>query len=392
MHPVLKRGALYWDQDLLPAACYAERLARIRSLIAEAGDDGWLLYGDVERYGHVAYVSNFLPRTRSALALIPGAGEPAILVNVGLRDVPAAKTLTFIDDVRPFGRLAPALAALIKDKGLAAARLGLIGIEELLSLGEWKEIETNLPQVRWHGRTRAVARMRESKDRFELAALRRAAAAVAAAFDRVPSLLRAGTSLRAVAAAVDREMRRAAAEDVRILVAAGPPCSRSLRPPDDGVPREGDPVMLYAAAEVQRYWAESARSYVLGRASLEQRALAERAGAALAAMRAAARPGALLSTIHRIAEKALDDTALCASANAYGFGHGIGLDLEEAPMIGTDGHQRLAENATLALRVVAHANGEGIAFGQVVVAHANGGEPLIDSPGLMEICPDGSGG
>ena len=71
MHPVLKRGGLYWDQELLPPACYAKRLARIKTLISESGDDAWLLYGDVERYGYVAYFSNFLPRTRSAMALVP---------------------------------------------------------------------------------------------------------------------------------------------------------------------------------------------------------------------------------------------------------------------------------------------------------------------------------
>ncbi len=39
MHPVLKRGGLFWDRELLPPACYAERLTRIRSPIAESGDD-----------------------------------------------------------------------------------------------------------------------------------------------------------------------------------------------------------------------------------------------------------------------------------------------------------------------------------------------------------------
>jgi methionyl aminopeptidase len=392
MHPVLKRGALFWDQELLPRACYVERFARVRSRIVESGDDAWLLYGDVERYGHVAYVSNFLPRTRSALALVAASGDPAMLVNVGLRDVPAAKTLTWIDDVRPFGALAPALRALILDKRLAKARLGLVGVEEQLSLGEWNEITAVLPQVQWQLRTAAAARLRESKDRFELAALRRAARAVANALDRVPHLLRAGLTARSLAAAVDRELRRAAAEDVRILIAVGPQCGLSLRPPDDRMLQEGDTIMLYAAAEVQRYWGEAACSYVLGRGSREQQALAERAAAALAAMRAAAVPGTRVSGIHAIGENVLDDAALCASAKAYGFGHGIGLDPEEAPMLGPRGDDCLVENATMALRVIGHSNGHGIALGQVIVVGANGDEPLLDAPGLTEVRPSGGGG
>src|SRR5258707_4591307 len=136
MHPVLKGGGPFWDRELLPPACYAERFARIKALIAESGDDAWLIYGDVESYGHIAYFSNFLPRTRSALALVPRTGDPAILLSVGQRDIPAAKTLTWIDDVRPFSKLAPQLRALITEKGLPTARIGLICIEGSLALAE----------------------------------------------------------------------------------------------------------------------------------------------------------------------------------------------------------------------------------------------------------------
>jgi Xaa-Pro aminopeptidase len=384
MHPVLKRGGLFWDQELLPPACYAERFARIRSLIAESGDDAWLLYGDVERYGHAAYFSNFLPRTRSALALAPRSGDPAILVSVGQRDIPAAKTLTWIDDLRPFSNLARQACALINEKGLSKARFGLVGIEESVSLKEWTDIAAGLPEAQWQTRSAAAMRLRQSKDRWELAALRRSALAVAGALDAVPRIARPGMTTRQLAAAVDRELRRAAAEDVRILIASGPQCALSLRPPGDHVLQNGDPVMLYAAAEVQRYWAEAARTFVLGRASAAQQALAARAAAALAAIRAAAVPGALVSGLHDRAEARLDDAALCASARAYGYGHGIGLDPEETPFVVPGSDERVVEGATLALRVIGHSAGQGIATGQVVIAGLNGGEPLIEAPGLIE--------
>jgi Xaa-Pro aminopeptidase len=217
-----------------------------------------------------------------------------------------------------------------------------------------------------------------------LAALRRSAAAVAAALDVVPAIIRPGMTTRQLAAAVDREVRRAAAEDVRVLIAGGAQCGSSLRPADDHVLQAGDCVMLYVAGEVQRYWAEGARTFVLGRASAAQQALAARADAALAAMRTAAVPGALVSDIHACAENRLDDAGLCASANAYGYGHGIGLDAEEAPFIVAGSDQRIVDGAALALRVIGHIEGQGIAVGQVVIATSNGGEALIDAPGLIE--------
>jgi Xaa-Pro aminopeptidase len=386
MHPVLKRGGLFWDRELLPEACYAERFARIRSLIADSGDDAWLIYGDVERYGHVAYFSNFLPRTRSALALVPSSGEPAILISVGQRDIPAAKTLTWIGDVRPFSKLGRQATALIADKGLANARFGLVGIDESMSLADWTEIKAALPKAQWRSRTAAAMQLRQSKDRWEEAAMRRTARAVAAGLDAVPPILRAGITMRQIGAAVDRVLRRAAAEDVRILIAGGTQCAVSMRPADDTVLQIGDPVMVYVAAEVQRYWAEGARTFVLGDGSPALQALAGRACAALAAMREAVRPGACVSYLRQRAEGLLDDTVRMSAA-AYGYGHGIGLDAEEAPFIEAADDQPLVDGATLALRVIAHGAGQGFAVGQVVRAGMSGAEPLLDAPGLIACRP-----
>jgi Xaa-Pro aminopeptidase len=190
MHPVLKRGGLFWDRELLPPQGYVERFGRIQAEIAACGDDAWLVYGDVERYGSLAYFSNFLPRTRSALALVPRSGDPVLLISVGLRDVPAAKTLTWVDDVRPFTRLPRTLVALIEEKGLQRARLGLASVEELMSVKEWTEISTALPDLRTVSRTRELARLRAGKDAAEREAVRRTARVVAGALDLAPRVLR----------------------------------------------------------------------------------------------------------------------------------------------------------------------------------------------------------
>jgi Xaa-Pro aminopeptidase len=384
MHPVLKRGALFWDHELLPPACYAQRYARIKALIAESGDDAWLIYGDVERYGHVAYFSNFLPRTRSALALVPHEGDPAILLSVGQRDIPAAKTLTWIDDVRPFSKLGTQACALITEKGLAHARFGLVGVEEQIALADWTDISTGLPDAQWQTRTEAVSRLRTSKDAWERAALRRSAAAVTSALDRVADVARPGTTTRAIAAAADRVLRREAAEDVRVLIAASAHGGLSLRPPDDRVLQAGDTIMIYVAGEVQRYWAEGAGTFSLGPVSPALRALAAAAAAALTAMRAAAVPGVPVSDILARANAALEDNELRASANAYGLGHGIGLDAEEAPFVVAGASERLVAGTTLALRVIGHSAGHGIALGQMIVVGAHGAEILVESLGPTE--------
>src|SRR5581483_7372807 len=113
LHTVLKRGGLVWVQDDVPPALFPPRLALVQEAIAAHGHDAWLVYGDAYRYGDLAYLSHFLPRVRGALLLVPRSGAPTLLVACGSRDIPAAKTLTWIDDVRPFTRLPGEAAKLV---------------------------------------------------------------------------------------------------------------------------------------------------------------------------------------------------------------------------------------------------------------------------------------
>ena len=58
--------------------------------------------------------------------------------------------------------------------------------------------------------------------------------------------------------------------------------------------------------------------------------------------------------------------ALANSANSYGLGHAIGLDARETPLVTTGDTSRLSANATLALRVIVHAGGRGVALAGTV--------------------------
>jgi Xaa-Pro aminopeptidase len=382
VHPVLKRGGLFWDRDLLPVQAFRERYARMQGAIAAAGDDAWLLYGDIERYGSVAYVSNFLPRTRSALALVPRQGEPVLLASVGLRDIPAAKALTWIEDVRPFTNLPKTLSELIVERGLASSRLGLVGLDESMPVTEWNGIEQALPEMSWQQRGDALLSLRQRKDGWELTAMQRAAASIESALDSVPQFLKPGVSMRAVAAEIDREIRRKAAEDVRILVASGEQVGSALRPPDDRVLQRGDIVMLYVSAEIQRYWAEGARTYVLGAPPPELLALAGKVSDALGAMRAKARTGVAVAQLFDAAAEKLD--GLSGAAAIYGFGHGIGLDADEAPVIAAGAGSKLLPDSTLGLHLIVHAGQFGIAIGQTIVARNDRCETLNDAAALVE--------
>lgn len=391
-HSVLKRGAFYWDQEAFPERVFRERLARVQAAVAASGHDAWLVYGDAQRYGDPAYLTHFLPRARGALLLVPREGEAAILVSVGSRDIPCVSILTWLKDVLPYTRLPGDAAKLVRERGLERGRIGLVGVEELLSLGEWEELQRLLPDVRWEPADDTLARLRVAKDAVELSALQRAAEIARAGLESAPAALVHGRSEHQGLAEIDRRMRAEGAEDTRLLIAAGPRVSDGLRPPDHRLLQPNDVVLLFVAVEWQRYWAEAGQTFTLEEPDATTRELAAAASGAVAAMTAAARPGVAAHSVSDAATACLQAAAPLlrgqdpAISAAYGLGHGIGLDPEEPPYLRAGDTTPLVEGATLALHVVLHgAVGRGALATATIRVGAGGAEPIGEPlPALVE--------
>ena len=373
LHTVLKHGGLFSDWDLLPRPMFEDRYARVQAAIAAAGDDAWLIYGDAQRYGDVDYVSHFVPRLRSVLVLVPKTGKPDILCSIGSRDVPASKILTWFEEMRPYTRLPGEAVKLVNDRSLGAARIGLVGTRVSLPIAEWNAIAAELPNVIWIDRDAEFAALRSTKDAAEDVALRRSADAVAAALREAGKALRPGRTVRAATAEIDRALRFAAAEDIRILIENG--AGNGLRPPDETLLTAGATVLLHVQAEIQRYWAQASKTFVLGTASDAQRALIERAEGALAAMQSAVRGGAKASAVAAAAKQALGDE-LFAAAQTYGLGSGIGLDSHEPPLIAIDSTETIPDNGAVSLHVVLHAGGYGAVAGNTILIRNGAAAPL----------------
>ena len=359
MHSVVKRGALYWDRDLSPASAFTNRIAAIQQRIAVHGDAAWLLVGDVIRHGPVVYATNFMPRVRSALAFIPAQGPPTLFANISLRDVPAARMITDVEDIRPFSRLPKDLSSFISERLPDGGVIGTCGVEDCLPANDWWAIEEALPLITWTPRDAELDAMRAAKDTFEVAAIQRSMSLADHALDAAPDLLRQGLSMRVVIAELDKQVRNQGAEDVRFLIATGVQTTQALRPVDDGAPKPGETVLIYCAVQNQRYWGEAAQTYAMGQASDAVKALHAKAVCALEGMAAHMRPGVRASEIAHIAGDLLQDDL--AAAASYGLGGGIGLDASEGFAISPQDDAIIAANATVALRVILHTRDGGVA-------------------------------
>ena len=388
LHPVLKRGGLFWDRALLPPALFEDRYKRIQAAIAAAGDDAWLVYGDAQRYGALAFATHYVTRLRSALVLIPRSGEPVLLAAVGSRDIPASKVLTWVEDMRPYNRLPASVVELVEERGLAAAKLGTVGFDVSMPIAEWDAIAEGLPKVKWQQRDAEFSTLRPARHLAERSGARRPGSVVERGLMVARHVLNAGITVRQATALIDREMRREAAEDVRILVATGDQIGVQLRPPDDRVLADGDVVLLFVAAEVQRYWAEAAQTLVLGNVPPGVRELVNKASRAVGAMETASRAGTPVRTIAEAARSVLGAGVLWDSACAYGLGHGIGLDIDLPPTIALDSTETLDREVILSLHVVLRDGPYGAIAGNTFLIHGRESSSLSGHPPLVEGVPN----
>jgi Xaa-Pro aminopeptidase len=109
-------------------------------------------------------------------------------------------------------------------------------------------------------------------------------------------------------------------------------------------------------------------------------------------MTAAIRPGAPASApadaaLQTIAQSGIPlSTQHSALSASYGLGHGIGLDLEEAPWLRPGETTPLPEGAVLALHVVLHGEaGRGALATGMVVVGPEGAESLLAPESLLSV-------
>lgn len=68
------------DEPVIPAAVYAARLTAARERMSSVCDV-WVVYGDREHAANLAYLTGYDPRFEEALLIVPGIGDPWLLVG-----------------------------------------------------------------------------------------------------------------------------------------------------------------------------------------------------------------------------------------------------------------------------------------------------------------------
>ncbi|MFI2608999.1 M24 family metallopeptidase [Kitasatospora sp. NPDC018619] len=336
------------------ADAYAGRRERVREHCSAAGADAAL----ITRAANVRYLTGCAPcgasllltRERALLALpddLPpdDSGEHLIAPDVARLPVAAGSDT--------------ALAAAV-----VAARAGVSGLaveEHDLTVSRHRAVGGLTEGARLVDLGPTVERLRVVKDEHEIADLRIAAEIADQALGELLESILVGRTERHLAMELERRMIDHGADRAAfpVSVGTGSHSGQAAHQPTDRRVEEGDFLTVVMGAQYRGYGVSTARTFVIGAApapwQVELHRLvfrAQRAG------REALGPGVEQCVPDRAARQVLE-AAGHTEASPHPVGHGIGLEIREAPRLGPADMGKLDSRVPVTVGPGVHLPGRG---------------------------------
>ena len=352
------------------------RCAAVSSAVAAHGLDAVVIVHPT----NVAYAAGFhaTPFERLIALVLTPAGEVRLVVPSLEEEAAAAvdgRLFVWEDADGPAAALTAGLA------GLPAN--AKIGIEhEFLSVARLGLLQSVLPHAEISDFGPALVELRVTKDADELALI----AAAAEVADHVVGEVAANAVRRGV---TESEASMACAQAIeaaggrvqgRPLVLAGPRAALPHGSPDATPFEAGGFVLCDFVFTVDGYWSDITRTFVIGEPDARQREMFDVVRAAQLAAVAAVAPGVTAAAIDRAARAVIEDAGF-GEYFVHRTGHGIGLDVHEAPYLNAANEEPLRAGMVVTIEPGVYIPGVGgVRIEDVVVVTEDGHDVLTHYP------------
>ncbi len=300
---------------------FKQRLSALRATVLRKNLDGYFVTNREDQF----YLTGFDGEDGAALIL----PRKVYLLTDGRFKQEAAEapwaTAIFRDGPMP-GALVPLL------KRHRVERLGYQ--PEAMHVATHTQLRRAIRPVRMVGVKNAVPDLRLRKDEDEIARIRKAVKVAEQAFKTVMKGIRPGMTERRIAADLRHEMVDLGATDASfpIIVAEGPNSAKPHAVPGDRKIKAGSAVLIDWGATVGHYRSDLTRVVFIRRIPPRFRRLYESVLRAQENAIGAIRPGARMCDVDAAARETLRQADL-ARYFTHGLGHGVGLDIHEAPRL-----------------------------------------------------------
>jgi Xaa-Pro aminopeptidase len=348
----------------------AARLDRLRHLLLEARQEAMLISG----LPNIRYLTGF---TGSNALLLVTTGN-AVLFTDGRYRVQAAQEVQNARVLVPGGPLVRALAASVKRR-----RLRRLGFESRRASFElYAALRAELRGCRLQPLMGLVERLRAIKGAEEIAVMRRAAGLNSRVFEMSLGQIRPGRTEAQVAARIEYNMRVRGGEKpaFETIVAAGPHSALPHARPTHKPLRKKQFILIDQGVILDGYSSDMTRTVVLGGLGARARGLYNAVLEAQLAAIAAVRPGVQAQQVDRQARIVLQKHGL-DKAFVHSTGHGVGLEIHEAPRLARGEKTVLEAGMVLTIEPGVYLEGfGGVRIEDMVLVTDRGCEVLTPTP------------
>jgi len=356
------------------------RVERVRARLGDAGADALL----VTTPENIRWLTGF---TGSAGLLLVTEGG-AVLTTDGRYRTQAAEQLADAGVADAVDLAIGGVEAQLTAVGAALAGHTRLGLEAgNVTWSAMRSWAARWPEVELVPTDGVVTELRTVKDGWEIDRMARAAAIADVALASIAGMLTgdggAEPTELAVAAALDHAMRELGAEDraFETIVASGPNAAKPHARPTERRIEVGDPVVVDFGAMFDGYRSDMTRTFSVGRPPegemakvFEVVASSQRAGVA------AVRPGERAGEIDRICRDVIA-AAGWADRFEHGTGHGVGLDIHEAPSVGPGSTANLSPGVVVTVEPGVYLAGlGGVRIEDTLVVTEDGSRTLTEFP------------
>jgi Xaa-Pro aminopeptidase len=304
---------------------WAKRLERLR--------EGWRASGDLCVISSLVNITYLTGQAASAGLLVQSPADTWLLLDgrytTSARELAAQGRLADVQIVDVDAGFDDALTSLVQQAG--AARI--VFEPEQVTVAQLRKWQIRMP-AEWVPAEPLVEPLRLTKDAYEIEVLTRAGRLLSSVADRLATWVRAGRREREVAADIDRALVAAGFTKPAFdtIVASGPNSALPHARPGDRALAEGDLVVLDFGGVLEGYCVDLTRMAAVGRVAPDAHALYEAVREAHGAALAAVAAGVAARDVDAAARQVLDSKGL-GSAFVHGTGHGLGLEVHEAPRL-----------------------------------------------------------
>jgi Xaa-Pro aminopeptidase len=363
-----------------------ERADLLAAAVAERGLDQ-LIVGDLVRPGDSG------PDARANAHWLTGFTGTSAMVVVG------PETREFITDFRyteraeqevgdAFERITAGSRLLAE---LASRLEGRVGYDdEATSVANLAKLEQAIEEAGSAAELVAasglVEALRRRKDAGEQASIAEAARITDDAYETVIAGGLAGHSERELAGLAEARMRElGAAPAFPVIVAAGENGALPHAEPSDRVVREGDLVVWDMGAIAGGYCSDCTRTFAVGEPGEEAREVYELVLAAQLAALESIRPGIGGQEADEVARAIIREGGH-GDEFGHGLGHGVGLEVHEAPRLGPSSEDVLGEGDAVTVEPGIYLPGKfGVRIEDLVIVTADGHRNLSSLPKELRV-------